>query len=97
MAQEKDAMWPEQVGQKELKDDGGPAFPDPAPSEDGKPGMTLRDYFAVHAMTALMSLESLWLAMGVNQELGSDNDAVREKFAMLAYKQADAMLKARAE
>ena len=32
---------------------GGPAFPDPAPREDGWSGMTLRDYFAGQALIGL--------------------------------------------
>jgi hypothetical protein len=30
-------------------ENGGPAFPDPAPGEDGHLGMTLRDYLMAHA------------------------------------------------
>jgi hypothetical protein len=33
--------------------DGGQAFPDPAPREDGAQGMTLRDFFACHALAIL--------------------------------------------
>jgi hypothetical protein len=49
-------------------------------------GMTLRDYFAAKAMHAML-----------NTELRRDMWASVEKIAIDAYKQADAMLKARGE
>ena len=36
-------------------DDGGPAFPDPAPREDGHPGMPLRDWLLGRAFQGLLS------------------------------------------
>jgi hypothetical protein len=61
---------------------GGPAFPNEGFNGWGKPqeGMTLRDYFAAKAMQS-------WL-VGVD-------DPCTESCAKLAYKVADAMLKAR--
>ena len=70
---------------------GGPAFPmasvtvlaeDMSHTSLTHPGMTLRDYFAAKAMQALIAY--------------ADNDYVMDKFAELAYMQADAMLKSRA-
>jgi hypothetical protein len=60
---------------------GGPAFPTerPAMSEYGK-GMTLRDYFAAKAMQGMLACPG---SIRVNDD------------ANLAYKMADAMLKAR--
>ena len=71
------------------KDTGGPAFPvhpDMAaqlgcvPSSSDA-GMTLRDYFAAKAMQAMVSVP--------------DFDMSHESYADWAYRQADAMLKAR--
>ena len=63
---------------------GGPAFPH-IDSGCGRfeAGMTLRDYFAAKAMAVIMYWET-------------DNDDV-DDVAALAYMQADAMLKARAQ
>ncbi len=61
---------------------GGPAFPVPGLNRgDYNNGMTLRDYFAAKAMQALL-------------QLGADSDEFKED-AHMAYKVADAMLKAR--
>ena len=71
------------------KDTGGPAFPvhpDMAaqlgcvPSSSDA-GMSLRDYFAAKAMQAMVSVP--------------DVDMSHESYADWAYRQADAMLKAR--
>lgn len=59
---------------------GGPAFPVVAPNWHTK-GMTLRDYFAAHAMQGILADPDL--------AIGCD------KVAEWAYTQADAMLKAR--
>jgi hypothetical protein len=83
--------------------DGGPAFPLPVNDEQcrarfdsGYGGMTLRDYFAAHAMAALIaeplnegerSAASAWTAR--MQMRGPD------LIATAAYIMADAMLKAR--
>ena len=58
------------------------AFPQKEPLTSDSAGMTLRDYFAAKAMQDVLSWESL----------GKDDfDAA----ASIAYKQADAMLRAR--
>ena len=65
--------------------DGGPAFPNITPdmNVDGGPGMSLRDYFAAHALSG-------WLATA------SQVDELKpEKEAEMAYRLADAMLKER--
>ena len=59
-------------------DDGGPAYP----SQNGhyfEPGMTLRDWFAGHALSTMREPEYISF----------------EKMAGIAYKTADAMLVAR--
>ena len=64
---------------------GGPAFPTEVWDSEGVPqhteGMTLRDYFAIKVMQALVSRENL---------KGTEDD-----YCAMAYKSADAMLKAR--
>ena len=60
---------------------GGPAFPLFAAT--GYAGMTLRDYFAAKAMQAFCS-DPDWR-----------QDMLPDETALAAYKQADAMLKAR--
>lgn len=63
--------------------DGGPAFPGPHHQDEG---LTLRDYFAAAALPSIHDLrESLYLAHSA--------DGIAE----VAYKLADAMLKARAK
>ena len=60
--------------------DGGPAFPLSGPlTTSDSLGMTLRDYFAAHAMTAIVSLDRTYKA----------------ETAEIAYGIADAMLAAR--
>ena len=60
-----------------------PAFPNEGFNGWGEPfqGMTLRDYFAAKAMQAMVSVP--------------DVDMSHESYADWAYRQADAMLKAR--
>ena len=58
---------------------GGPAFP----YGTAYAGMTLRDYFAAQAMQALLSDQDWRMDMNPNET------------AFAAYKQADAMMKAR--
>ena len=81
------------------KNDGGPAFPcEVGPASDGhtiqtgnmqwmQPGMTMRDYFAAHAIevgrTCMTTADSL------------DYDARKANIARHAYEVADAMLKER--
>ena len=62
------------------KPDGGPAFP--THHTDSNHGMTLRDYFAAKAMTALIAF---YASKDLNEKVTAD----------LAYMQADAMLKER--
>ena len=73
--------------------DGGPAFPssmhetehgDKVYPVDSYEGMSLRDYFAAAAMTALL-----------RSEVGKEGWATVHGVASDAYKVADAMLKAR--
>lgn len=71
-------------------DNGGPAFPSNGWDETGQfPahffGMELRDYFAAKAMQSIMSNSGgYWESENIKQ------------YALIAYEQADAMLKARA-
>ena len=67
-----------------IRDGGGRAFPGPATNLTfASPGMTLRDYFAAKAMQAMLS----------DPDWRQDMDFVDT--AAAAYKQSDAMLKAR--
>lgn len=59
--------------------DGGPAFPVKQPLSNDALGMTLRDYFATYAMTAIVSLDR----------------TCKAETAETAYEIADAMLAAR--
>jgi hypothetical protein len=69
---------PEQIN------DGGPAFPrQPSEYTSGSQGMTLRDWFAGQAMTAIIG--SLYCAP----------ETTFKEVSGKAYAQADAMLKAR--
>jgi hypothetical protein len=69
------------------KQTGGPAFPAPAGvSHITEQGMTLRDYFASKAIQGLLANGEYF------DEIGGTDAA---KSAALAYKHADAMLKAR--
>jgi hypothetical protein len=66
---------------------GEPAFPTPDNADEG---MTLRDYFAAKAMQAFLSNDNLLRASCEWHVDGSETS-----IAVLAYDQADAMLKAR--
>jgi hypothetical protein len=86
-------------GKMNEKPDGGPAFPadiqrrDPVTTEwDELPpqGMTLRDYFAGQAMTAI-DIDALV------REAGMGADAAVSHRARLCYAFADAMIAARAK
>ena len=68
----------------QLANGGGPAFPvtPPQPGNAGFSGMTLRDYFAAAAMQGIRAHEG-------------PVPGYESHWAMLAYKQADAMLAAR--
>ena len=89
-----------------MKPDGGPAFPFVLHENGaGDPGMSLRDYFAAHALIALIGR----LGPLIKQEydgprpLPIDGPTVSENsgehlrwaLATVAYKYADAMLEAR--
>lgn len=83
--------------------DGGPAFPVWELNGNGQPemtsfGMSLRDYFAAHFAAALMtatSADSDLPNLDYRREAGGPTLA--ERVAAIAYRLADAMLKAREE
>ena len=70
-----------------IRDGGGSAFPTEATSATfASSGMTLRDYFAAKAMEGLYAS---------NTEHDHEDAHIFDAVAEAAYKQADAMLKAR--
>lgn len=87
--------------------DGGPAFPQfeqehvykgDADRLGGyefipKDGMSLRDYFAAHALTFLQSRENVVAIIEAGERRGETEPETT--FARIAYQVADAMLKAR--
>lgn len=75
------------------KDDGGQAFP---LHIDAAEGMTLRDYFAAHAMRIAME-EYRLVTHAVKEPMGVDWEAKYglSSVASKAYEMADAMLEAR--
>lgn len=83
---------------------GGPAFPASYYTDDGewakRDGMTLRDYFAVKAMHALV-VEPPWSDGGMasvhSWSKGFKGSESCDRFAFAAYVMADAMLKARGQ
>lgn len=84
--------------QAENSRNSGPAFPTTAEHgfDCGEPDMTLRDYFAAKAMQGIVS--SIDGEANYQRLRGHATDAglsVSEWIARDAYKQADAMLKAR--
>lgn len=77
-----------------MKDTGGPAFPTMhdarySPLWGTDVGMSLRDYFAAKVMAGMWTNSELLKTLKRGQET--------EEIAMVAYEQADAMLKARQE
>ena len=68
------------------KDTGGPAFPCERQTNWTSAGMTLRDYFAAKAMQGILAS---------NTEHEHEDAHIFDAIAEAAYKQADAMLKAR--
>jgi hypothetical protein len=79
------------------RDDGGPAFPDPTRGHPmhqggtgyGDQGMSLRDYFAAHALQLVSTFETVSSFTAIEDP----DDAI----AKFVYAIADAMLKARIE
>lgn len=72
--------------------DGGPAFP-VTKAGTGYWGMTLLDYFAGRALTGLLLADEK-----AREEIGGDRRySTADEFAEAAYRQADAMLAARAK
>jgi hypothetical protein len=72
-----------------------PAFPTlhiPDASPPAWSGMTLRDYFAAKAMQGFLSNDNL-----LRESCKWHKDGSETSIAVLAYDQADAMLKAREE
>jgi hypothetical protein len=71
--------------------DGGQAFPGMTFTGATFPGMTLRDWFAGQALAGLLAnpTEREWEAAASEQ---GDPDALVQVCALMAYKQADAML-----
>lgn len=70
-------------------DDGGPAFPTSLSAEGPFGGMTLRDWFAGHALAG-------WLATyGPDSSHPADRKGASELLAKDAYTLADAMIEAR--
>lgn len=87
--------------------DGGPAFPNPALANEAfsapfdLTGMTLRDYFAAKAMQSLLlaalTNESTARSLATGLSQASEGGALPSRIAMVAFAQADEMLKARTE
>lgn len=83
--------------------DGGPAFPLPVEDqqcrsrfESSYGGMTLRDYFAAKFAAAMMTATSAdrdYPNIDYQQDAGGPT--VAERVATIAYRMADAMLRAR--
>ena len=69
-----------------MKDTGGPEFPHSRLGSDAD-GMTLRDYFAAKVLAGIWTNSEILTTFKHGQE--------SEEIAMVAYEQADAMLKAR--
>lgn len=84
--------------------DGGPAFPLPVEDpqchsrfESGYGGMSIRDYFAAKFAAAMMTATSAdhdFPNIDYRRDVGGPT--VAERVATIAYRMADAMLKARA-
>jgi hypothetical protein len=70
-----------------------PAFP--IHWENHSEGMTLRDYMAAKAMQALLSDPNWRQANKLCSDPKKPKGMLRDETAIAAYKQADAMLKAR--
>jgi hypothetical protein len=57
-------------------------------------GMTLRDYFAAHAMQAMLSNLEFLVRVSADQDVG---DSPKERVSNVAYAYADEMMKARGD
>jgi len=68
------------------KDDGGPAFPSQWDDKDND-GMTLRDWFAGHALIGIINACAM--------DTRARGEATEAMFARKAYSIADAMIEAR--
>jgi hypothetical protein len=71
--------------------DGGQAFPVGNPTHGGEPGMTLRDWFAGQALAGILANPTVKDWEVAASEMG-DPDALVQVCALMAHKQADAML-----
>ncbi|EMW0986052.1 TPA: hypothetical protein L5W85_006062 [Pseudomonas aeruginosa] len=71
------------------KGHGGPAFPSPHFEDDELQGMTLRDYFAAKAMQALLH------PTYIESSVSKPHSNPLADIPRVAYRYADAMLKAR--
>ena len=84
-----------------IYDDGGSAFPHHPEAFSSHKGMTLRDYFAVHADMSLQVNDTSWAEQFVGSPFPDDILGQLKWQAELAakcrYVLADAMLKARGE
>ena len=76
------------------KETGGPAFAHGNPTDGGEPGMTLRDYFAVHASRQDVEAQAEIIRFDQlqNKNIGILPDGWQVK---ARYMHADAMLEAR--
>jgi hypothetical protein len=64
-------------------EDGGAAFPNDLGYGGGRRGMSLRDFFAAHALTGMLA----------NTSLGQmPRDGTDTRYAIVAYEIADAMI-----
>jgi len=72
--------------------DGGPAFPVQSAAEWQGHGMSLRDYFAAKALSAIY--KDYWEGVRLH-EFSCDDETWPMNLAMDSYRMADAMLAAR--
>ena len=75
-----------------MKKDGGPAFPFEGPQEYYD-GMSLRDYFAIHALPAIARTFDILAQQGKSSMLSFELSA--QTITKAAYEVADTMLKER--
>jgi hypothetical protein len=73
-----------------MSDDGGPAYPQVGTVFRDEPGVSVRDYFAAHALAAITPM--------INANPGPDSaKAYRARIAVEVYLIADAMLAERSK